>query len=93
MFSCWCFYVMFSCDIYCISGVPQWALLNEHLSAVSQVKLRDEDITFALKCIKKKHIVDTRQQEHIYSEKNILQQTNSAFIIRCGPHTLKIQIS
>lgn len=46
------------------------------------MKLRDEDTTFALKCIKKKHIVDTRQQEHIYSEKNILQQTNSHFIVR-----------
>ncbi|XP_078129150.1 cGMP-dependent protein kinase 2 [Sander vitreus] len=49
---------------------------------VELVKLKDEDTTFALKCIKKKHIVDTRQQEHIYSEKNILQQTNSVFIIR-----------
>ncbi|KAM9808688.1 cGMP-dependent protein kinase 2 isoform 3-T6 [Syngnathus typhle] len=49
---------------------------------VELVKLKDEDATFALKCIKKKHVVDTRQQEHIYSEKNILQQTNSAFIIR-----------
>ncbi|XP_061600620.1 cGMP-dependent protein kinase 2 [Cololabis saira] len=49
---------------------------------VELVKLRDEDATFALKCIKKQHIVDTRQQEHIYSEKSILQQTNSAFIIR-----------
>lgn len=57
-------------------------------SLYSQVKLKDEDITFALKCIKKKHIVDTRQQEHIYSEKNILQQTNSAFIIRFEAHTL-----
>ncbi|MBN3295847.1 KGP2 kinase, partial [Amia calva] len=49
---------------------------------VELVKMKDEDITFALKCIKKKHIVDTRQQEHIYSEKNILQQTNSPFIVR-----------
>ncbi|CAJ1057631.1 cGMP-dependent protein kinase 2 [Xyrichtys novacula] len=49
---------------------------------VELVKLKDEDTTFALKRIKKKHIVDTRQQEHIYSEKNILQQTNSGFIIR-----------
>ncbi|XP_049592052.1 cGMP-dependent protein kinase 2 isoform X3 [Syngnathus scovelli] len=49
---------------------------------LAQVKLKDEDATFALKCIKKKHVVDTRQQEHIYSEKNILQQTNSPFIIR-----------
>lgn len=61
-------------------------MLSEHLSAVSQVKLKDEDITFALKCIKKKHIVEARQQEHIYSEKNILQQTNSAFIITYVPH-------
>ncbi|XP_046884861.1 cGMP-dependent protein kinase 2 [Hypomesus transpacificus] len=49
---------------------------------VELVKLKDENTTFALKCIKKKHIVDTRQQEHIYSEKNILQQTNSYFIVR-----------
>ncbi|XP_069577481.1 cGMP-dependent protein kinase 2 [Brachyistius frenatus] len=49
---------------------------------VKLVKLKDENTTFALKCIKKKHIVDTRQQEHIYSEKNILLQTNSVFIIR-----------
>ncbi|KAM6956370.1 cGMP-dependent protein kinase 2 [Aplochiton taeniatus] len=49
---------------------------------VELVKLRDEDTTFALKCIKKKHVVDTRQQDHIYSEKNILQQTNSIFIVR-----------
>uniref|UniRef100_A0AAY4EVN4 cGMP-dependent protein kinase n=1 Tax=Denticeps clupeoides TaxID=299321 RepID=A0AAY4EVN4_9TELE len=47
-----------------------------------RVKFRDEDMTFALKCIKKKHIVDTRQQEHIYSEKDILQQSNCRFIIR-----------
>lgn len=77
-----------------ISCVPQWVWFSKLLSAVSQVKLKDEDTTFALKCIKKKHIVDTRQQEHIYSEKNILQQTNSAFIIRCGPQTtLHIQVS
>ncbi|XP_019942215.2 cGMP-dependent protein kinase 2 [Paralichthys olivaceus] len=49
---------------------------------VELVKLKDEDTTFALKCIKKMHIVDTRQQEHIYSEKNILQQINSGLIIR-----------
>uniref|UniRef100_A0A671MK69 cGMP-dependent protein kinase n=1 Tax=Sinocyclocheilus anshuiensis TaxID=1608454 RepID=A0A671MK69_9TELE len=50
---------------------------------VELVKLKNsEDTAFALKCIKKKHIVDTRQQEHIYSEKDILQQTNSNFIVR-----------
>ncbi|XP_043110447.1 cGMP-dependent protein kinase 2 isoform X4 [Puntigrus tetrazona] len=50
---------------------------------VELVKLKkSEDAAFALKCIKKKHIVDTRQQEHIYSEKDILQQTNSNFVVR-----------
>lgn len=38
--------------------------------------------TYALKCLKKKHIVDTRQQEHIYSEKKIMAQTNSPFICK-----------
>ncbi|XP_043535155.1 cGMP-dependent protein kinase 2 isoform X3 [Chiloscyllium plagiosum] len=50
---------------------------------VELVKLKNEDTTFALKCIKKKHIVETRQQEHVYSEKNILLQTKSPFIVRC----------
>ncbi|XP_069466802.1 cGMP-dependent protein kinase 2-like isoform X2 [Ambystoma mexicanum] len=49
---------------------------------VELVKLKDDDLTFALKCIKKKHIVETHQQEHVYWEKNILQQINSPFIIR-----------
>ncbi|XP_078387176.1 cGMP-dependent protein kinase 2 [Cetorhinus maximus] len=49
---------------------------------VELVKLKDEDVTFALKCIKKNHIVETRQQEHVYSEKNILLQTKSQFIVR-----------
>ncbi|KAG8435073.1 hypothetical protein GDO86_013148 [Hymenochirus boettgeri] len=49
---------------------------------VELVKLKDEDMTFALKCIKKKHVVDTHQQEHVYWEKNILQQINCPFIIR-----------
>lgn len=38
--------------------------------------------TYALKCLKKKHILDTRQQEHIYSEKKIMLQANSPFICK-----------
>lgn len=49
---------------------------------MSQVKLKDEDTAFALKCIKKKHVVDTKQQDHIYSEKNILQMTSCNFIVK-----------
>lgn len=42
----------------------------------------DRSQTFALKCLKKKHIVDTRQQEHIYSEKKIMMESRSPFIAR-----------
>ncbi|XP_066303871.1 cGMP-dependent protein kinase 1-like isoform X1 [Branchiostoma lanceolatum] len=41
-----------------------------------------QDNSFALKCLKKKHIVNTRQQEHIYSEKAIMMSCNSPFIIK-----------
>uniref|UniRef100_A0A803YA47 Protein kinase domain-containing protein n=1 Tax=Meleagris gallopavo TaxID=9103 RepID=A0A803YA47_MELGA len=39
-------------------------------------------MAFAMKCIKKKHVVDTKQQEHIYSEKKILEQICSPFIVK-----------
>jgi cGMP-dependent protein kinase len=42
----------------------------------------DRSQTFALKCLKKQHIVNTLQQEHIYSEKNIMMACRSAFIAR-----------
>ncbi|XP_044737413.1 cGMP-dependent protein kinase, isozyme 1-like [Chrysoperla carnea] len=42
----------------------------------------DRNQTFALKCLKKQHIVDTHQQEHIYSEKNIMMNCRSPFICR-----------
>ncbi|KAJ8380483.1 hypothetical protein SKAU_G00012610 [Synaphobranchus kaupii] len=49
---------------------------------VELVKVKNEDVTFALKCIKKKHIVDTRQEEHIHSEKRILAEASSPFIVK-----------
>ena len=42
----------------------------------------DRSQTFALKCLKKQHIVNTLQQEHIYSEKNIMMACRSGFIAR-----------
>ncbi|KAH8279576.1 hypothetical protein KR018_002159, partial [Drosophila ironensis] len=38
--------------------------------------------TFALKCLKKRHIVDTKQEEHIYSERHIMLSSRSPFICR-----------
>ncbi|CAG9761193.1 unnamed protein product [Ceutorhynchus assimilis] len=43
---------------------------------------KDTSLTFALKCLKKQHIVDTQQQEHIYSERNIMLSCRSDFICR-----------
>ncbi|XP_033149443.1 cGMP-dependent protein kinase, isozyme 1 [Drosophila busckii] len=40
-----------------------------------------EDI-FALKCLKKRHIVDTKQEQHIYSERTIMLSSNCPFICR-----------
>ncbi|XP_036383101.1 cGMP-dependent protein kinase 2 [Megalops cyprinoides] len=49
---------------------------------VELVKVKNEDVTFAMKCIKKKHIVDTRQEEHIHSERKILAEACSPFIVK-----------
>ncbi|XP_017339836.1 cGMP-dependent protein kinase 1 isoform X3 [Ictalurus punctatus] len=50
---------------------------------VELVQLKsDETKTFAMKILKKRHIVDTRQQEHIRSEKHIMQEAHSDFIVR-----------
>lgn len=50
---------------------------------VFKVQLKSEESkTFAMKILKKRHIVDTRQQEHIRSEKQIMQGAHSDFIVR-----------
>jgi hypothetical protein len=52
-------------------------------SVLMQVQLRgDKQKTFAIKCLRKKHIVDTRQQEHIFSEKQIMLKGRCPFIAR-----------
>lgn len=38
--------------------------------------------TFALKCLKKKHIVETKQEEHVYNERKIMLSCNTPFICR-----------
>uniref|UniRef100_A0A8C1Z8G0 cGMP-dependent protein kinase n=1 Tax=Cyprinus carpio TaxID=7962 RepID=A0A8C1Z8G0_CYPCA len=50
---------------------------------VELVQLKSDEMkTFAMKILKKRHIVDTRQQEHIRSEKLIMQEAHSDFIVR-----------
>jgi len=43
---------------------------------------KEKGKTYALKCLKKKHIVDTQQQEHVYSEKRIMMNCNHHFIAK-----------
>uniref|UniRef100_A0A3Q4HFM4 cGMP-dependent protein kinase n=1 Tax=Neolamprologus brichardi TaxID=32507 RepID=A0A3Q4HFM4_NEOBR len=50
---------------------------------VELVKVKSEDVTFALKVIKKKHVVDNRQEEHIHSERRILSEARSPFVVKC----------
>ena len=38
--------------------------------------------TYALKCLSKKHIVDTKQQEHVQNERNVLLSIDTHFIIK-----------
>ncbi|XP_037319503.2 cGMP-dependent protein kinase 1-like isoform X1 [Pungitius pungitius] len=50
---------------------------------VELVQLKNEEAkTFAMKILKKQHIVDTRQQEHIRSEKHIMTEAHSDFVVR-----------
>lgn len=50
---------------------------------VELVQLKSEEAkTFAMKILKKRHIVDTRQQEHIRSEKHIMTDAHCDFIVR-----------
>jgi len=50
---------------------------------VELVQVKDDSSkTYALKQLKKHHIVETRQQEHIMNEKRIMAETHSDFIVR-----------
>uniref|UniRef100_A0A3Q2Z708 Protein kinase cGMP-dependent 2 n=1 Tax=Hippocampus comes TaxID=109280 RepID=A0A3Q2Z708_HIPCM len=49
---------------------------------VELVQTLSLDVTFALKVIKKKHVVDSRQEEHIHSERRILAEASSPFVVR-----------
>ncbi|XP_035495852.1 cGMP-dependent protein kinase 2 [Scophthalmus maximus] len=49
---------------------------------VELVQVKGKDVTFALKVIKKKHVVDNRQEEHIHSERKILAEARSPFVVK-----------
>lgn len=69
----WCSLAIFSLQV----------LTHVSFLFVFKVQLKSEESkTFAMKILKKRHIVDTRQQEHIRSEKQIMQGAHSDFIVR-----------
>lgn len=47
---------------------------------VELVELKGSNKTYALKCLSKVQIVETRQQEHIFNEKSIMIQSSCQFI-------------
>ncbi|KAJ7379277.1 cGMP-dependent protein kinase 1 [Desmophyllum pertusum] len=49
---------------------------------VELIQIANDKRTFALKTLKKHHIVETRQQDHIMSEKKIMMEANCGFIVR-----------
>ncbi|XP_016945519.2 cGMP-dependent protein kinase, isozyme 1 [Drosophila suzukii] len=51
---------------------------------VELVKAHHQDRVdiFALKCLKKRHIVDTKQEEHIFSERHIMLSSRCPFVCR-----------
>lgn len=70
--------IFFGSQLYKWAGFLQVCLFHW-----MQVQLKsEENKTFAMKILKKRHIVDTRQQEHIRSEKLIMQEAHSDFIVR-----------
>lgn len=57
------------------------------------MQLKSEEAkTFAMKILKKRHIVDTRQQEHIRSEKHIMTEAHSDFIVRSAEVRISAKI-
>nr|XP_019960646.1 PREDICTED: cGMP-dependent protein kinase 2 [Paralichthys olivaceus] len=57
-------------------------LPDKSAAPLFEVKVKGKDITFALKVIKKKHVVDNRQEEHIHSERKILAEARSPFVVK-----------
>lgn len=51
---------------------------------------QDESRTYALKCLKKSHIVETKQEEHIMNEKRIMTEAACSFIVKLVPRLFAV---
>lgn len=69
--------------VYFTCQLLKWPLTTDlEIRLFFQVKSTKDKRTFALKQLKKHHIVETRQQDHIMSEKRIMFEAQSPFIVR-----------
>lgn len=66
-----------------VDGALQSPISKVFVFFHAQVQLKNEtNRSFALKVLKKRHIVDTSQQGHIMSERQIMMEAHSPFIVR-----------
>ncbi|KAH7983050.1 hypothetical protein HPB52_008846 [Rhipicephalus sanguineus] len=63
-------------------GVSRLEVNEVFPSEVVVQYVQDRSRTFALKCLTKKHIVETQQQEHVLSEKALMMSCRHPFICR-----------
>ena len=58
-------------------------LLVTHMTTVDQCRDRQPSLVFALKVMSKQHLVETLQQEHVFSEREVMAACSHQFITRC----------
>uniref|UniRef100_A0A8C2GSM6 cGMP-dependent protein kinase n=1 Tax=Cyprinus carpio TaxID=7962 RepID=A0A8C2GSM6_CYPCA len=64
--------------VICTLGVGGFS----HVELVRRVLKNDHSRSFAMKVLKKRHILDTSQQGHILSERRIMMEAHSPFTVR-----------
>ncbi|XP_034457431.1 cGMP-dependent protein kinase 1-like isoform X3 [Hippoglossus hippoglossus] len=74
-------------DFFCSVSLSDFNIIcTLGMGGFSRVELlqlkKDPSRSFALKVLKKRHILDTSQQGHILSERRIMMEAHSPFIIR-----------
>ncbi|KAM7533798.1 hypothetical protein Aperf_G00000117396 [Anoplocephala perfoliata] len=65
-------------DLECVAVIGQGGFGRVELVR----PIKDHNFAFALKRMKKVHIVETKQQDHVHSEKQILMSVDSPFICK-----------
>ena len=58
-------------------------LIVTHMTTVDQCRDRRPSLVFALKVMSKQHLVETLQQEHVFSEREVMAACSHQFITRC----------